>query len=99
MPTSPLSPSLWQHVIARLPRASITAVLVVAALVSGLLLASSDRMQGIRAAEGARAVEAEDREFCSRLGIQSHTRLYPECQVGLHDVRLRHQQNTADFFH
>jgi hypothetical protein len=94
-----LAPSPRQRVIARLPRASIAAVLAAAAVVFGLLFVSSDRMQSVRQAERARAVEADDREFCSKLGIQPHAPLYPECRAGLHKIRLRHQQRTADIFY
>ena len=93
-----LAPSPRQRVIARIPRASIAAVLA-AAVGFGLLFVSSDRMQSVRAAERARAVEADDREFCSKLGIQPHARLYKECRAGLHEIRLRHQQRTADLFY
>jgi hypothetical protein len=94
VPAKFLAPRPRQRVIAR-----SRGVLAAAAVVFGLLLVSSDRMQAVRAAERARAIEADDRAFCSKLGIQSHAPLYPECRAGLREIRLRHQQRTADFFY
>ena len=99
MPASPPSPSLGQRIMARLTAGSIAGAIAVAALGFSLLFASSDRMQAARESEQASAIEAEDREFCSRLGIEPHAQLYPECRAGLREIRTRHQLRSADLFY
>ena len=73
--------------------------LAAAAAIGGSLVVAK-RLGGVAAQDAARdiAIEADDRSFCSRLGAGPDTARYPECRAGLKDIRLRHQQLSADFF-
>ena len=98
MPTPTPSPSPGQRSFARLSRALMIAT-AVAGLMAGLLFFVGERMQAEQERRRAAVVEGDDREFCSKLGIEPLTRLYPECRAGLREIRLRHEQRSADFFH
>jgi hypothetical protein len=66
--------------------------------VCGLLVSYGSHVRAAAEVEKARAVENEDRAFCTRFGIGPETTRYSECAAALKDVRSGHDQRNAEPF-
>lgn len=64
-----------------------------------LLLITGGQIRESLEADSARAIAEDDRSFCTRFGMEPGTARYAECASALADIRSRHDQRRADFFH
>ena len=79
-------------------RALFIALVAAALIVCGLLIAKRLGVSAAQESARAAAVEADDRNFCGKFGIGPDSARYPECRAALEEIRLRHQQRSADLF-
>jgi hypothetical protein len=81
-----------------LRRGLLPICLTLSAIVCGLLVIQGSQVRAVAEEEKARAIEEEDRVFCTRFGVGPGTTRYSECAEALKDVRSRHDQRNADPF-
>ena len=81
-----------------LRRGLLTIYLTALTAACGLLVIYGPQARAFVQAERARAVAEEDRAFCTKFAVGPQAPRYEECTAALRDVRVRHDQRSADAF-
>jgi hypothetical protein len=96
LPSATITPAFTTPERLRIGAAGLFAAAVV--ITCAWLALNGQPMQAAAAAEKLRALDEENKDFCSAFGVGPGTSRYTECTAGLMRIRASQEQLTARGF-